>query len=144
MRKAFAGIFLESFFGKLSCYVGEFKLLLFELRSTDIGKSSARSVLYLYVFSDIVSWIIHLLNWSFFNREKNSGPTCPLFQQKIDVFAFSTKNRRVRFFNKKSTCPLFEAKIDVSAFQTKNLRLSFFNGKSTSRLFPLSRRYRVY
>ena len=102
-----------------------------------------RSVLYLYVFSDIVSSIIHLSNWSFFNQEKISGPTCPLLQPKIDVSAFSTENRRVGFSSEKSTCQLFQRKIDVSAFPAKNRRVRFSSGKSTCRLFPPSRRYGV-
>ena len=52
---------------------------------------------------------------------------------KIEVSAFSTKNRRVRFLDQKSTCrfsngkstfQLFQRKIDVSAFPTKPTTLS--------------------
>ena len=83
------------------------------------------SVLYLYVFSHVVSSMIHLSNW-YFLIEKNFRP---------EVFAFSTKHRHGRFFNEKSTCPLFGPKIDVSAFPTKNRRVGFSNEKSTCQLF---------
>ena len=85
----------------------EFKLLLFELRSTDTGKSSGSlCILFICIF-----WYCFFnykfIKLIFFNREKNSGPTCPLFQRKIDVSAFPTKNRRVGFSSGKSTCRLF-------------------------------------
>ena len=73
----------------------------------------ARSALYLYVFSDIISSIIHLSNWSF------------LIENKFQA-------RRVRFFNQKSTCRLSQWKIDGSAFPAKNRRIGFSSGKSTS------------
>ena len=85
----------------------EFKLLLFELRSNDTGKSSGSfCTLFICVF-----WY-HFFNYTFiilifFNREKNSVPMCPLFQRKIDVSAFWTKNRRVGCSNEKLTCRLF-------------------------------------
>ena len=97
----------------------KFKLLLFELRSTNTGKSSG-SLCTLFV---CIFWY-RFFNYTFiklifFNREKNLGPTCPFFQQKIDVSAFPTKNRRVGFSNRKSMCRLFQRKIDVAAFSTK-------------------------
>ena len=71
---------------------------------------------FLYVFSDIVSSIIYLSNWSF------------LLEKKMQA-------RRVRFFNEKSTCPLFEAKIDVSAFRTESRRVGFFHQTDDMKFF---------
>ena len=59
------------------------------------------------------------------NSNLNSGPNCALLQLK-------------------STCRLFQRKIDVSAFPTKNRRVGFSNKNSTCRIFPLGRRYVVY
>ena len=85
----------------------EFKLLLFELRSTDTGKSpGSLCTLFICIF-----WY-RFFNYTFiklifFNREKISSSTCRLSQRKIDVLAFPAKNRRVGFSSGKSTCRLF-------------------------------------
>ena len=128
-RRFFAGKTDTSIFGWKSGHVdfnrkrahfgSEFKLLLFELRSTDTGQSSGS----LCILFTCIFWY-RFFNYTFiklifFNREKISGLTCPLLQPKIDVSAFSTENRRVGFSSEKSTCRLFLRKIDVSAFSTK-------------------------
>ena len=136
-RRFFVGKADKSIFGPKSGHVDfswkraqfgpEFKLLLFKLRPTDTGKSSdSLCTLFICIF-----WY-RFFNYTFiklifFNREKNSGPMCPLFQQKIDVSAFPTKNWRVGFSNGKSTCRLFQRKIDVSTFPAENRRVNFFH-----------------
>ena len=137
-RRFFVGKADTSIFGPKSRHVDfswkraqfgpEFKLLLFELRSTNTGKSSGSlCTLFICIF-----WY-RFFNYTFiklifFNREKiqvrrvrffNDKSTCRLFQRKIDVSAFPTENRRVGFSNGKSTCRLFQRKIDVSAFSTR-------------------------
>ena len=90
----------------------EFKLVLFELRSTGTGNHLARSVLYLSIF-----W------YCFFNLSL-------LIKRKIfspEMSAFFHAKRRVRFFNQKSTCRLFQRKIDESAFPKKNRCVRFFH-----------------
>ena len=57
--------------------------------------------------------------------------------------AFSTKNRRIRFLNKKLTCLLFEQKIDVFAFSTKNLCVLFFHKAGEMILFYKSKLFFV-
>ena len=47
--------------------------------------------------------------------------------RKIDVTAFLSKNRSVRFLNQKLTCPLFQSKFDVPAFPAKNRCVRFFH-----------------
>ena len=103
--------------------------------SLTLATHLARPVFYLYVFSNIVSSIIRLTNWSFLIEKKiqarrmhfyNEKSTCPLFEAKIDVSAFPTKNRCVSFPNEKSTCRLFQRKIDVSAFFTRLTKYTLF------------------
>ena len=112
------------------------KLLLLELRSTDSGKSSGSlCTLFICIF------LCRFFNYTFiklifFNREKNSDPTCPVFQRKVDVSAFWTKNRRVGFSNEKRTCRLFQRKLDVSAFSTKSPRC-YTESKVTWKLFTI-------